>query len=190
VTNDTCPREQRFAGTLTEWMPAAPAQGGLRCEYLAFLEARGASALNREGGSAHLTASCFIFTPDLAQTLLCFHKKGQFWVQLGGHIEAEDSSVASAALREAHEESGIAGLALLDDAPFDLNRHPLAAAFGRCTTHWDVGFVALATADVVPVVSAESEDVAWWPTDRMPSQVPDRFDERLHTVLRELRARA
>jgi len=195
VTIDTGFRVQTLAAALTEWMPVASEQRELRLEYLDFLDARGASALARDGGPQHLTASCFVFTPKLTHTLLCFHKKGRFWVQLGGHIEADDASVASAALREAREESGLAGLTLIDDeltnpTPYDLNRHALAAAFGRCATHWDVGYVALAEADATPEVSAESEAVAWWPIDALPSQLPDRFGDRLHTALGELRARS
>ncbi|WP_308466585.1 NUDIX hydrolase [Rathayibacter soli] len=189
MTIDTRSRTQAFVDALTEWMPAAAEQRELRLEYLDFLDARGASALDRDGGPEHLTASCFVFTPDFTHTLLCFHKKGQFWVQLGGHIEASDASVASAAVREAHEESGLSALELVDAAPYDLNRHALAAAFGRCTTHWDIGFVAFAEPDAAPVVSAESEAVAWWPVDALPPQVPDCFDARLRTVLRELRSR-
>ncbi|TFC05011.1 NUDIX domain-containing protein [Cryobacterium mannosilyticum] len=175
--------------SLTEWLPADPAQTLLRTEYASFVRAGGGGALDRDGGAEHLTASCFVFTPDLRQVLLCFHRKGQFWVQLGGHIESADLSVAAAALREAREEGGIAELRSLGDAPIDVHRHALSSRFGHCTTHWDVGFAAIAPAEAIPVTSSESEEVAWWPTDALPDNVPSGFGDRLAVVLRELEHR-
>ncbi|HBH58529.1 MAG TPA: hypothetical protein DDY41_10400 [Arthrobacter bacterium] len=82
-------------------------QSELRDQYVSFVRTLPGSALDRDRGQEHVTAGCFLFAPDLAQVLLCFHKKGRFWVQLGGHADATDASVASAAFREAREEGGI-----------------------------------------------------------------------------------
>ncbi|WP_250444691.1 NUDIX domain-containing protein [Actinotalea sp. C106] len=51
--------------------------------------------------------------------------KGQFWVQVGGHLEAGDGSVAEVALHEAREESGVDGLP--ERAASDLAGHLTAA---------------------------------------------------------------
>lgn len=172
--------------TLEHWSPLAPAQVRLRDEYLAFVRDLQAAAIARDGGPEHLTGSCFILTPDLSQVLLCFHRKGQFWVQLGGHVEPGDTSVAAAAYREAREEGGIAEIRPFGSMPVDLHRHSLSNSFGTCRVHWDVGFVAFADPDALPVVSPESEAVAWFPVDQLPAQVPDDFSVRLVTVLAEL----
>ena len=172
--------------TLRAWSPASADQDALRKEYLAFVETGGAPALAREGGPEHLTGSCFVFTPDLAHVLLCFHRKGQFWVQVGGHIEPGDDSVVLGALREAREESGIATLTSADARPFDLHRHELSARFGTCRVHWDTGYVAFAAPGSIPVTSDESEDVAWFEVSDLPDQTPPDFPERLATVLAEL----
>jgi len=156
----------------------------LRDEYLTFLRERGSSALDRAGGPAHLTASCFIFTPDLGHVLLCFHRKGQFWVQVGGHIDAADDDLVEAALREAREESGLNGLTVADGV-LDLDRHHLGAAFGRCQTHWDVGFVALSPL-LSPQVSDESEQVAWFPVDALPERMAKSVKARIVVMLRQL----
>jgi len=179
-----------LAAWLDAWRPVSAGQERLRTDYAAFLRARPQATLDRDGGPEHLTASCFVFTPDLDRVLLCLHKKGRFWVQLGGHIESSDTSVAAAAFREAREEGGIPGLRPWGMTPLDVNRHALSAAFGRCRTHWDVGYAAVVDADASPVSSAESDDVAWWPTDGLPTGVPDGFAERLDTVLAELRHRS
>lgn len=188
---------------LESFRPADPAQAALAAEYVAFVRDGGASssaaradAVRRGGGPQHLTASCFVLSPDLARVLLCFHRKGQFWVQVGGHVEPVDPTLAGAAYREAREESGIEHLSPFEpDAdgvlapPVDVHRHDLAAAFGSCRTHWDVGFVAFAAPDARTAVSDESEDVAWFAVDDLPAGTPPDFPVRLATVLAEVRHR-
>ncbi len=174
---------------LTRWKPISPGQDDFRREYLAFVDELGPDAIDRYAGPEHLTASSFIFTADLSQVLLCFHRKGQFWVQLGGHIDPDDTSISGAAQREATEESGIVGLKLFSPIPVDMNRHPLPGAFGACRVHWDVGFGFIADRDAQIVVSAESEDVAWWPIDQLPKQTPGDFPDRLALALAELKHR-
>jgi len=166
-------------------LAAAPA-GPLRDRYLTFVGEHGDAALWRGGGAEHLTASCFAFTPDLTHVLLCLHRKGGFWVQFGGHLEAGDVSLAVAARREAREESGIADLELASTRIVDLDRHDLHAGFS-CAAHWDVGFVAIVDRDVVTTVSDESDDVRWFPVDALPGSLPDGFARRLDAVLRTVR---
>lgn len=152
-----------------------------RDAYLRFVNLAGEAALRRDGGPEHVTGSCFVFSPEFDRVLLCFHRKGQFWVQFGGHIEAKDASVAEAAQREAREESGIGKLVLLSTAIVDLDRHDLHAGFS-CEAHWDVGFTAVITPDVEIAVSDESEDVRWFPINELPANVPTGFGARLDRV--------
>ncbi len=177
-------RTDALADVLATWGPRAEHLQTLRTEYLAYL-ADGGTA-DRDASPQHLTASTFVLSPDLQHVLLCYHRKGRFWVQLGGHVEPGDRSVAAAAARAAHEESGLTGLELASLVPVDLDRHGLGDGFGRCAVHWDVGYVAIAPADSVPVVSDESDDVAWWPVDALPAEVPEQFVGRLTRVLAEL----
>jgi 8-oxo-dGTP pyrophosphatase MutT (NUDIX family) len=170
-------------GDLARFDPARTSQRELASDYRDFLTAFPLVALNRERGREHITASCFVFSPDLDRVLLTFHKKGRFWVQFGGHLEPDDTSVAQAALREAREESGVTALRMVGDVPLDLDRHGLGDGFARCAVHWDVGFAAIAAADTVPAVSDESEDVAWWPVAALPSPVPPGFAARMLGVL-------
>lgn len=161
------------ATTLSDWRPSTPDQDALRLDYLAHLNAY-PDGCSRDGPPAHLTASCLVLDPDGQRTLLSLHRKGGFWVQFGGHLEAGDGSLAAGALREGREESGIATLDLASPQPIDLDRHALSAAFGRCREHLDVGFLAVLPAGTPPTTSAESDVVAWWPIDDLPpGTVPD-----------------
>ncbi|SDU86256.1 8-oxo-dGTP pyrophosphatase MutT, NUDIX family [Microlunatus sagamiharensis] len=158
----------------------APADA-VRDAFVEFARSRGDAALRRSGGPEHLTASCFVLTRDLRQVLLTHHRKGGFWVQLGGHIESADTSLADAARREAREESGVADLELLSGRVLDLDRHELHGGFS-CAAHWDVGFVALASPSAPVHVSSESLDLGWFGVEALPSAVPPGFAERLAVI--------
>ena len=57
------------------------------------------AALYRDNVGAHLTASTLVVHPDRERVLLCLHPRVRGWVQLGGHCEPGDPTVAHAALR-------------------------------------------------------------------------------------------
>ena len=187
------PTDADLLSALRAWQPARPEQRALRDDTVAFVEAAGGASTDRAHAPEHVTASCFVVTPDLSRVLLCHHRKGGFWVQLGGHVEPGDASVAAAALREAREEGGIDELVPWSTtgdgvaAVVDVDRHALSGAFGRCRVHRDVGHVAFAAADAVPVTSDESDDVRWFRVDALPQEVPPGFAARLAGALAEVR---
>ncbi|MGW8432456.1 NUDIX domain-containing protein [Curtobacterium citreum] len=153
--------------------------------FSAFVSVAGDAALRRDGGPEHLTASCFVLSPDHRRVLLCLHRKGGFWVQFGGHLELEDDDLAAAARREAREESGLTDLELVDTRVADLDRHDLHGGF-TCSAHWDVGFVAEADPAAPTAVSIESDDVRWFPVDGLPTPLADGFADRLAALLTRL----
>lgn len=153
--------------------------------FTAFLH--GDPARVHRGRPEHFTASAVVLSPDLRRTLLCFHGKGNMWVQLGGHLEPSDTTPAEGALREAEEESGLGDLRLAHPVPIDLNRHGLAAAFGSCRAHWDVVFALIAD-PAPPVVSPESADVRWFDVDELPHGCAPGFEDQFGQVLRRVRS--
>lgn len=180
-------RTESASQTLDAWTPTTPEMWELRREYVAF--ATDADRTHREtSGAQHLTVSAFVFSEDLSHLVLCFHRKGRFWVQLGGHIEPEDKSLDDAARREVSEESGLRGLRAVGDGPVDLDRHALGTGFGSCEVHWDVGYAFIADGAEQPQSSDESEDVAWWPVDALPAGSVAHLDERVGRVMQLLRA--
>lgn len=130
---------------------------------------RSPDALRRTHGPAHLTASAVVLEPTARQVLLVLHAKVGLWLQPGGHVDDDDSSLAGAALREATEETGVPGL-VVDPVPLRLDRHPAPCGVEH---HLDVQFLVIAPAPTAPVVSAESLDVRWWPVDDLPRQQID-----------------
>jgi 8-oxo-dGTP pyrophosphatase MutT (NUDIX family) len=104
--------------------------------------------------------------------LLGLHAKAHLWLQLGGHIEDGDLSVAGAALREAVEESGINDLYLPSTTPLRLDRHP-APCSPAARYHLDVQFVAIAPPQSQPVASAEQLDLRWCPYDALAEPTDD-----------------
>ncbi|PKW09929.1 8-oxo-dGTP pyrophosphatase MutT, NUDIX family [Streptomyces sp. 1222.5] len=110
-------------------------------------------------GDGHITASALVIDPERGRVLLTLHRKLRMWLQMGGHCEPTDATLAEAALREAAEESGIAsGLTLLSGGPVRLDRHHTP-----CAWHLDVQYAALAPAGAVEAISDESLDLRWFP---------------------------
>ena len=153
---------------LSAWRAPDPAQEQLRTGYLAHLAAH-PDAMWKRGPSSHFTASCLVLDPTGSRALLTLHKKAGAWFQFGGHFEQSDTDAHAAAQREAREESGIRTLVARPEM-IQLDRHRLVGSFGRCREHLDLRFVAVADEDARHVVSAESLDVRWWPTDALPDQ--------------------
>jgi 8-oxo-dGTP pyrophosphatase MutT (NUDIX family) len=152
---------------LTAWPAPDDSQEQLRTAYIGHLRANDDGTL-RACLPAHLTASALVLDHTGERVLLTLHRKGGFWGQLGGHAEPGDTTLAGAALREATEESGMPGLRIVGDGPVDLDRHALSSAFGTCGEHLDVRYAMVAPAGAEPVVSDESDDVAWFPADALP----------------------
>lgn len=170
-------------GLLTTWPSPTAEQEALRLEYLAHLDAHEA-ATDRSGPPAHFTASCLVVDPGAEHVLLTLHPKVGRWLQFGGHLEENDSSVAAGALREALEESGLTTATLqLRPGLAQLDRHALGSGFTRCTEHLDLRWIAVAADGAVPVVSAESIDVAWWPVQALPTDCDDSIRDLVSLAL-------
>ncbi|MFE9203773.1 NUDIX hydrolase [Micromonospora sp. NPDC007230] len=174
------------AALLNRWTPTSPAAALARDRTLELLSA-GPVAMSRAHRAGHVTASALVLDHTGARVLLCLHGKFRKWVQLGGHCEPGDPTLAAAALREAGEESGIAGLTV-DPEPIDVDIHPVACQGG--SLHYDVRFAVLAPPGATERVSDESEALGWFPPDRLPEPLADGTVQLVAPALAALARRA
>ncbi|MGW3204618.1 NUDIX hydrolase [Streptomyces sp. NPDC001135] len=128
----------------------------------------------------HITASALVIDPARERVLLTLHRKMRMWLQMGGHCEPCDATLADAALREATEESGITGLVLLPGGPVRLDRHRTP-----CAWHLDVQYAAVAPRGAVEAISDESLDLRWFAY----GEVGAVADESVVRLLEATRAR-
>ncbi|MER5403252.1 NUDIX hydrolase [Streptomyces sp. NPDC002769] len=156
-------------------------QAELRQGYLDHLSAH-PDGMWKSCSAGHVTASALVVDPDGGRVLLTLHRKLRMWLQMGGHCEPGDPTLASAARREAAEESGIEGLTLLPGGPVTLDRHPIPAP---CNWHLDVQYAALAPAGSVAAISDESLDLRWFRYD----EVAEVADASVVRLLEATRAR-
>lgn len=152
------------------WRAPDQVQEGLRADFLRHLEQHG-DGVWRECAPAHITASTAVLDSSGSLVLLTLHSKVKAWLQLGGHCEPGDTTLAEAALREATEESGIAGLELRPE-PLALDRHKVYC-HPQGSYHLDVQYLAIAPADARHQISDESDDLRWFPVGTLPEPTDD-----------------
>jgi 8-oxo-dGTP pyrophosphatase MutT (NUDIX family) len=113
----------------------------------------------------HITASCYVVDPD-GRLLLHHHRRLGRWLQMGGHVEP-DESIAEAALREGREESGLADLTI-DGRILDVDVHAIPASNGDpLHHHFDVRYIARTAAPYsISMRDDESNDLAWMSLER------------------------
>ena len=93
----------------------------------------------------HFTASGFVLSPDQKSLLLILHGKLGRWLQPGGHIERDDTSVEDAARREIAEETGLSSIDRVGSTLVRIDAHDIperGAEPGHIHIDLGVGFVA------------------------------------------------
>lgn len=144
------------------WLQVAglrdPAVGDARDAMLRLLSDH-PDALVRSCRPGHFTGSALVLDAEREHVLLMFHTKLQRWLQPGGHADG-NGNLASVALREAHEETGIAGLRITLTA-IDLDIHEVDPPAEDAHLHFDVRFLVVAPVGAQPVGNHESEAIRW-----------------------------
>jgi 8-oxo-dGTP pyrophosphatase MutT (NUDIX family) len=174
--------------TLVGWPAPSQRAEDARRRTVELLDA-GPVALTRAHRPGHLTASTLVVDRG-GRILLCLHGRMGRWMQLGGHCEAGDTTLGGAALREATEESGLAGLRLLAD-PIDVDVHavrcsPDGVGPAEPSFHFDVRYVAICPAGAVERVSAESAALGWFTPDALPTPLADGVLQQIPPALSRL----
>lgn len=156
-----------------------------RQRVLDLLDEHGAALADRTTAPAHLTGSALVIDAAHERVLLMLHTKLRRWLQPGGHADG-DHELAGVALKEATEESGIEGLAVVVPA-VDLDLHwvdhgdPLGEHL-----HLDLRFIVLAPPGAVHRPNHESTDMRWVAWDDLPAAVDEPGILRLAAAGRAL----
>ncbi|MDH2429796.1 NUDIX domain-containing protein [Sphaerisporangium sp. TRM90804] len=166
---------------LARWTAPTGEEELLREQFLGHLGAHD-DAMWRSCAPGHLTATTAVLSHDAAKVLLTHHPKAKMWLPMGGHCEVSDASLEEAALREAVEESGIAGLRLLS-GPLALDRHRVWC-HPPYSWHLDVEYGAVAPPGAEFVISEESLELRWAPVE----EIPEPTDEATRRLVRRARA--
>lgn len=147
-------------------------------QFETFLHAH-ANAFDRGNEVGHFTGSCWLVSADGLRVLLMHHRKLHRWLQPGGHADG-DVDLARVALREAQEETGVAGLHV-EGGIFDIDRHRIPQRGGeREHWHYDARYVVRAGANEHFTVNQESRALAWRPIAEVAA------DDSLDTSLRRM----
>ncbi len=149
---------------LASYAPSDAEQAAIRERILEFVDTH-PDALSRTCVEGHLTGSALVVDHQGDHLLMLFHRKAQRWLQPGGHADG-DANLAGVARREATEESGIAGLAVVVPA-IDLDIHRVAFAGERPHLHLDVRHLVVAPAGAEVVGNHESEALRWVTLDEL-----------------------
>lgn len=129
-----------------------------RDTVLAFI-AREPGAAKRATAEGHLTGSAVVVDAAGERTLLMLHRKLGRWFQPGGHCDG-DTNLAAVALREASEETGIAGLRVLPRA-IDVDVHLVEPPGEPPHLHLDTRFLVVAPQGAAEVANEESLALRW-----------------------------
>ena len=156
---DTTERNDSLAVALRAYGATWPAEAECVDRFIELVEAAG-NPYVRERLEGHLTASSLVVSADGRRTLLTHHRKLGLWLQPGGHADG-DTDLARVALREAEEETGLAGL-VIEPGIFDLDLHWIPEHKGvPAHWHYDVRYIVRAGRDERFTVSEESHALAW-----------------------------
>ncbi|MFJ8250239.1 NUDIX hydrolase [Streptomyces sp. NPDC094466] len=134
-----------------------------------------ADLASRKEFRAHATAGAVLLGPD-SRILHIRHLALDKWLLPGGHLEPEDDTLQSAALRELCEETGISvkSVTPMGTGPVDIDVHPIPANTSKAEPdHQHVDFRFLfhtETADVSALQTEEVTGAAWLPVGALASR--------------------
>jgi 8-oxo-dGTP pyrophosphatase MutT (NUDIX family) len=154
-----------------------------RAQVLAYV-AEHPDAAWRTSVAGHLTGSALVVDAAGERTLLLLHRKLGRWFQPGGHADG-DANLAAVALREAAEETGIAGLRLAVPA-IDVDVHEVAPPGEPVHLHLDVRYLVVAPPGAVEEANAESLALRWVHPSELDALEPPVDDSTRRLVRRGL----
>jgi 8-oxo-dGTP pyrophosphatase MutT (NUDIX family) len=139
---------------------------------------------DRDCFPGHITASAWIVSRESRAVLLTHHRKLGRWLQLGGHTDGE-ADVLRAALREAEEESGLAGFEPMPvaDGPeiLDIDIHLIPARGAEpAHEHHDIRFLLqVSELQTIRRQESESKAIEWFPGQGIAARLEEESLARM-----------
>lgn len=179
---------------LSSYQPCNEQEDADRREMLLLLQ-KESNLFTRENRQAHFTASAWIVNPARNRVLMVYHRIYDSWAWTGGHADGE-TDLLSVALREAREETGIAQVCPLSEAPFSIetltvNGHEKRGAYVPCHLHLNVTYLLEAEdTQALHIKEDENKGARWFsledslkkPTEKwMVERVYRKLNEKLKT---------
>ena len=123
--------------------------------------------LTRENEMVHFTTSIWTVNKERTKTLMVYHSIYDSWSWIGGHADGEED-LASVALRELKEETGVKSASLVSNDIFSIeiltvDGHMKKGKYVPSHLHFNVTYLAETEEEQELVVNEdENKDVKWF----------------------------
>lgn len=164
-------KRQLLLNSLEAYKPTDAAEILFKQQMIEFIDEH-PDCFERTLLQGHITASAWIVSVDGERALLMHHTKLDKWFQLGGHCDGDPDTLA-VALKEAHEESGIAHIVPVSSRIFDIDIHLIPAnSKDPEHYHYDVRYLLQVSGSEHYARNNESKELRWIGKDRsaLPTQ--------------------
>ncbi|MFF4292064.1 NUDIX hydrolase [Streptomyces vinaceus] len=161
--------------TLAAYLDAHPAEKEPLAPLVDLLD-QAPDVTSRSEFRGHVTAGAVLVDAD-GRVLHIHHNALGKWLLPGGHVEAHDTTLYGAALRELVEEAGLDGVALslAHPEPVHVDLHPIPANDRKGEpAHWHADFRFVFRVDQDAAVTLQEEEVsgfAWRPATEIADGV-------------------
>lgn len=144
----------------------------------------------RENTIGHLTASAWVVNKEKTKVLFAYHNIYQSWAWLGGHADG-DLDLLNVAMKEAKEESGIANIKPILDAPIDVSVVCVQPHYKRgnyVSSHLHYNLVYLLEGDEnneLSIAEGENSAVGWIEIDDLLNKVSEEHIKPIYSRIME-----
>ncbi|MCE7994380.1 MAG: NUDIX hydrolase [Roseivirga sp.] len=163
---------KRLLASLVAYESDYPAEMAFKRRFIELIENHD-NCFERSLLTRHITGSVWIVDESFSAAFMTHHAKLNRWLQPGGHADG-DENVSRVALKEALEETGMAGLKLYSDQIFDLDIHVIPERKGIPQhEHFDIRYLIRVDRNTPFQLSDESNELAWLPLDKAAQETDD-----------------
>lgn len=157
---------------IRNYIPVNEQEARDKVVMLQFIE-KNEDYLSRDNLIAHFTTSIWTVNKERTKTLMVYHNIYDSWSWIGGHADG-CQDLASVAIRELKEETGVKNASLVSEDIFSLeiltvDGHVKKGVYVPSHLHLNVTYLAEADeSETLVVKEDENQAVKWWTFDDAP----------------------